>query len=670
MKNTPSHEELTQNLPTLFGHPTGLFALFFAEMWERFSYYGMRALLTLYMVKGFLSYSDNRAYAVYGVYASLVYMTPFFGGMLADHVLGQRVAVIIGGTLMALGHLLMGFESPMMFYLALAFIIIGNGFFKPNISTIVGQLYPAASRMRDGGFTIFYIGVNLGAAVSPLLCGYVGEQYGWHYGFGLATIGMLLGLAVFVAPTRLAQVLIGVTALAGAGGLMVLRTNQLIPFLFNSFTAICMLVAAGISITALFKAGLPEWAGLPPGGRTNWSKLALVLGGIVLAIPVITLLVSGFSIVTKSGDPVQLISPETITSVSAYFGGLKNVANIFLTEISKPAGLVLTTTGLLAAGYLIFETFRLETIARHRMVVALTLIFMSILFWAFFEQAGSSLNNFADRNIDRVAASRTITEADVGTVIRIQPTQEQLGYTNGDSIFTMTDLNALRQAEANKTNPSFEIEWKVHADNVGMGVAERNDEMAASIFQSVNAICILIFGLLMTTLWGFLGSVGMEPSTPVKFALGIMQVGLGFAAIWYGTLNCDARGMVDVTWLILGYVLHTTGELCVSPVGLSMVTKLSPKRLVSTTMGAWFLATAFAQYLAAIISQFTGAHSEDGKSSAIPPPIETVQVYGEVFKNVAIAALVGGVVCLLLSPLLKAWMHPEAPIEGDSKGGH
>ena len=191
--------------PSMFGHPTGLYTLFFAEMWERFSYYGMRALLLFYMLKGFLGFGDKDANAVYGAYTALVYMTPFFGGMIADKLLGARTSVVIGGLLMSAGHLLMTVQTDLMFFTALALLIAGNGFFKPNISTIVGSLYPPNSPKRDAGFTIFYIGINLGAAMAPLLCGYIGETYGWHYGFGLATIGMLVGLAVFVAPTILTQ---------------------------------------------------------------------------------------------------------------------------------------------------------------------------------------------------------------------------------------------------------------------------------------------------------------------------------------------------------------------------------------------------------------------------------------------------------------------------------
>ena len=174
-------------------------------MWERFSYYGMRALLVFYMIKGFLGYGDEQAYSVYGAYTALVYMTPFIGGMLADRILGQRRAIVIGGSLMAAGHLLMTIEHQWSFFFALALLIVGNGFFKPNISTTVGVLYPPGAKNRDDGFNIFYMGINLGAAMSPLLCGYVGETYGWHYGFGLATIGMLTGLAVFVMPNAITQ---------------------------------------------------------------------------------------------------------------------------------------------------------------------------------------------------------------------------------------------------------------------------------------------------------------------------------------------------------------------------------------------------------------------------------------------------------------------------------
>ncbi|HRA87308.1 MAG TPA: peptide MFS transporter [Planctomycetaceae bacterium] len=655
---------------TLFGHPTGLFTLFFAEMWERFSYYGMRALLVFYMTKGFLGYNDSRAYTVYGAYTALVYMTPFIGGLLADRLLGQRIAVIIGGLLMAAGHLVMGVSNNFAFYLAMALLIVGNGFFKPNISTIVGSLYPPGSHRRDGGFTIFYMGVNLGAAMSPLLCGYIGETYGWHYGFGLATIGMMTGLAVFVMPNFVTQSLIGAGAAGAVFALLYYRPDNTTAIIWNAFVAVCLALAGVISITALARGGLPASAGASR-NPVRPQTVGIVVIGIVIAVGLLMQFVSGFSLLTKSGEPAQLIGADTIDSFKSG-GPMTRIAGVFLEEISKPAGLLLAVTGFLAFGYLIIKTFTLDMVARQRMFVVLTLTFFSMLFWAFFEQAGSSLNNFADRNVDRVAESRTITESDVGQTIKLQPTQEQLGFSNGNVVFTMTQLNALRATDEHKKDVNFEIDWSVSQENVGMGIATRSEELAASMFQSVNAVCILIFGLVFTALWTFLADRGIEPSTPVKFALGLIQLGLGFAVFWYGASLSDSRGMVAAGWLVLGYVLHTTGELCLSPVGLSMITKLSPKVLVSTVMGAWFLATAFSQYLAAIISQFTGVEHEAGKENVIPIPLETVHVYGDVFKQIAIAACVCGVICLVLSPILKKWMHSDLPEDsGDAPaGGH
>jgi POT family proton-dependent oligopeptide transporter len=652
------------------GHPTGLFVLFFAEMWERFSYYGMRALLVFYMIKGFLQYNDARAYAVYGAYTSLVYMTPFFGGLLADRLLGARIAVIIGGVLMAAGHLVMTQQNPLLFYLALALLITGNGFFKPNISAIVGQLYRRDSSKRDGGFTIFYMGVNLGAALSPLVCGYIGERFGWHYGFGLATIGMLVGLAIFVMPTLVTQALIGLGALGTAYSLIVYRPDNTAAIVTNIAVAIALLIAAVIAIAALSLGGIPDEAGRPPSGRPK--HLPAVLVGIVVCVPLFTLFVSDFSIVRDDGEPLRLMSDETVDRVKAMSGRFGEVVGVFLAQITKPAGILLVVTGILSFGYLIVETFRLERIARQRMYVVLVLTFFSMLFWAFFEQAGSSVNNFTDRNVDRVAESEVVTPDQVGTTIRIQPTQEQLGYSNGDSVFTLTELDKLRKerrendededgGEDDEEPASVKIDWQVSEDDVGMGIADVSDELAASTFQAANPMYILLFGLVFTALWGYLGSRGLDPAPPYKFALGLMQLGLGFGAFWLGATNADSRGMVAVTWLLAGYALQTTGELCLSPVGLSMVTKLSPKVLVSTVMGGWFLATAFSQYLAAIISQFTGVSGEGEGEQMIPPPIETVTVYGNVFKQIAIAAIVSGIVCLVLAPLLHKWMHEKEP---------
>ena len=652
--------------PTLFGHPAGLYTLFFAEMWERFSFYGMRALLLFYMVKGFLGYGDSDAYAVYGAYTALVYLTPFFGGMIADRLLGARRAVVLGGLLMAAGHLMMTVENDIAFFAALALLICGNGFFKPNISTMVGTLYPAGSPRRDAGFTLFYMGINLGAAMSPLLCGYIGETYGWHYGFGLATIGMLVGLAVFVAPRRLTQALIAAGAVAGAIGLAFFRPDSPLQMGINLFVALALLVAGGLAWTALGRGGLPAAAGeardVPRLRQRVFAGLSrewLVYLGALAFVPVAMLFVSGFSPLMPGGEALALVPESTLEGLRAG-GSFAQVLAVFVAEMSRPAGLVLMAAGVVALGYLVMQTVRLDKVPRERMFVVLILTFFSLLFWAFFEQGGSSLNNFADRNVDRVTEARQIAPGEIGTTIRLQPTQEQLGYSNGEALFTLDALTALREANE---DPNFEIDWQVAADNVGMRLAERGAETPASVYQSFNPVYILLFGLAFTALWGYLGTHGREPPTPLKFALGLAQLALGFAAFWWGAVAADERGMVALQWLAIGYLLLTTGELCLSPVGLSMITKLAPARLVSTVMGAWFLATAFSQFLAAIIAQFTGVSGPEESAGAIPPPAETVDVYGGVFGGIALLAGVSAAICLLLSPLLTRWMHVGAEVE-------
>jgi POT family proton-dependent oligopeptide transporter len=546
----PPMGDAARQQETLFGHPVGLYTLFFAEMWERFSYYGMRALLVFYMIKGFLGMNDGRAYAVYGAYTALVYATPFVGGILADRLLGARRAVVWGGLLMAAGHAMMTVEREWAFYAALALLVCGNGFFKPNISAIVATLYPPDDTRRDGGYTLFYMGINLGAALAPLVCGYVGETYGWHYGFGLATLGMLTGVAVFVAPVRITQAMILCGALATSASLFWLQ-NSAWQLAVNGFVAVALAVAALCAVVALARGGLPADAGRPPAAASGRSLAPIALS-VAVALPLVALCV----------------------------------------RQSTVAGVVLAVFGGGALAYLLFEALRCERVERERMLVALVLMFFSMLFWAFFEQAGSSINNFTDRNVDRAFGAGGL--------------------------------------------------------------------VPASTFQATNPVFILLFGLAFTALWSWLAARRAEPSTPVKFALGLFQLGLGFGALWLGAERADANGMVSAAWLVLGYLLHTTGELCVSPVGLSMVTRLAPARIVSTVMGGWFLATAFSQYLAGLIAQLTGVRAEEGGAQLVPAPSETVHLYGDVFGQIAVSAVIAALCCFALSPLLVRWMHPEA----------
>ncbi|MBN8612886.1 MAG: peptide MFS transporter [Deltaproteobacteria bacterium] len=626
---TKSDGDVYEAPPTPFeqrvGHHPGLFALFFAEMWERFSYYGMRALLIYYMTKDFLDYSDERAYSVYGAYTALVYMTPFIGGMVADRLLGQRAAVIIGGSLMALGHLVMTIQNSTTFFVALALLICGNGFFKPNIGTILGRVYGGErlTPKRDGAFTIFYMGVNLGAAIAPLVCVYVGETYGWHWGFGLATIGMLIGLAIFVAPTIVTQSMIGVGAVLTALGLVYIGTVQDVFVLAaNVFVAVSLLVAMVFALWALSNGSVPVEIGQPKDRSTFGRNVSIVLA--VTAVAVAT-----FAWLCEHGDI---------------------------------AGQVLIVVGLAALGYIFYEAFRVTKIERERLFVILIMAFFSMLFWAFFEQAGSSISLFTDRNVDRVTEERLITQAEVGDTIDIVLSQEQVGFPIDGAVLTLDRLDTLR-AEAHERDET-EVRRSLAIEEAHVGMAIGGSEVPAGMFQATNPIFILIFGLVFTALWTALGKRGIEPSTPIKFVFGLAQLGLGFLVLWLGARSADGRGMVGMSWLVLAYLLHTTGELCLSPVGLSMVSKLAPGRMVATMMGAWYLATAFSQYLASVIATLTGVSEEEGGGAGtIPLPTETLDVYADVFLKIAIASGVAAVLLAALTPLIKKWMHEHETVE-------
>ncbi len=689
-ERSPSASTALDPASTFLGHPRGLFVLFFVEMWERFSYYGMRALLVFYMTKGFLGFGDKLAYGVYGAYTALVYATPFIGGMLADRLLGQRRAVILGGMLMAAGHLLMTVERSTAFYAALALLICGNGFFKPNISTMVGSMYPAGSPKRDGGFTIFYMGINLGAAMSPLICGYVGETFGWHYGFGLATIGMLAGLITFSVSRTLSRILIGLTAITTVAGMVWLGRSDLLNLAVNAPVGIALLVGAFISIAALASGGLPEGLGAPKDAsrmgmpafepiRTQPIPYYLAIIGGILLLQHVVVPQSEFAVILMLVGGFALLLPWLKAVHAVYLGTAAIVPVVaILVQNNEVAGLLLGVFGGGALLKLAADAFQAEKVERERLFVVLILMFFSMLFWAFFEQAGSSLNNFADRNVDRIVNGRVLTQADVGQPLTDVPiTQAFCGRKIDGKEWTLTTVEAAtkqaqdeaaQQASADKSNPGIPAvatgkpvvamlkSVDVTAEMVGMKVY--GTEIKASMFQAANPIYILSFGLFFTMAWGFLGARGLEPNTAIKFAFGLLQLGLGFGVVWFGAKNCSAHGFVAVSWLLLGYLLHTTGELCLSPVGLSMVTKLSPPRMVSTVMGAWFLATAFSSFLAGQIATLTGVgHGKEGGESVIPAPIDTVHVYGDVFGHIAIAAMISGVILLALSPLLVRWMH-------------
>ncbi|MCE2882415.1 MAG: peptide MFS transporter [Planctomycetaceae bacterium] len=702
--------------PANEGHPPGLFLLFFVEMWERFSFYGMKALLLYYLIKGFMKADDGQAYAIMGAYGALVYATPYIGGMLADRFLGARVAVIWGGVLMAAGHLLMTIEERWALFGALGLLIVGNGFFKPNISTMVGSLYPRGSSRRDAGFTIFYMGINLGAALAPLVCGYIGETYGWHYGFGLATIGMLLGIVTFVVPSKAASALILLASLLSVGAMIWSTMSDTQQLLLNLPVAIALLAAGAISFMKLQNGELPADLGRPRDARGEVTAPRLVLpiliGSALLAIPFAFL-------VDKNASPIL---------IEHSIGGEPSVYEF------RPGTWLLNILGVVAFSGLLWSAISARGLERSRMIVVLVLCFFSMLFWAFFEQGGTSISNFTDRNIDRVNGGTEVVAGQ--TYSDVSVTQEFLGVEVAGRTWTLTDIDVAQKAE--KATDEFAgyvvIDFKASEKDVKSGVtvdgaavvadqpyayimtwreflasptaplartsppeepakpaalpeaeaksagrvtfvADEGDakqglavgggEIKASVFQAANPTFILLFGPVFSWLWGALGR--RDPSPGVKFALGLAQCAAGFACLWWGAKACDSNGMVAISWLLLGLLLHTTGELCLSPVGLSLVTKLAPARIVSTVMGAWFLATSFSHLLASGIATMTGLKEDE--SGAIPPPLETVGTYGEVFGMIGIAALASALLVLMLSPWMTRMMDLNAD-ETPSGGAH
>jgi POT family proton-dependent oligopeptide transporter len=496
----PSEQPGGYDTKTILGHPRGLFVLFFAEMWERFSYYGMRALLILYLTKHWL-YSDKDASIIYGAYTALVYITPVIGGYLADRYLGQRKAVVFGAVLLTIGHFFMAFEGNgtghendpglNIFWLALSFIIVGSGFLKANISVIVGQLYPRTDVRRDGAYTIFYMGINLGAAIGTLIAGYLGETYGWGYGFGAAGFGMLLGLIVFV-----------------------------------------------------------------------WGKPLLMGKG-------------------ESRDPARLksmVGPLRFEWL-LYAIGLAAVVLIWgLIQYQEVVGSLLGVFGALLVAYVVFYAVtKLPREDRDRIFAALFLIFGSILFWALFEQAGSSLNLFTDRYVDRAG-------------------------------------------------------------------------VPASIFQSINPIYIILLGPIFAFLWVKLGRAGLEPSAPAKFGFAMLQLGAGFLVLVAGANAAGIDVPTPVIFIFLLYLLHTTGELCLSPVGLSAMNRLAPAHMASLIMGTWFFASATGNFAAGLIAAATGAESASGEAAGKDTVLD-------VYSTVGWIAIAVGVVVLAISPLIKKLMH-------------
>lgn len=501
MSTTSGNEAFTDDR-SFFGHPKGLSTLFFTEMWERFSYYGMRAILVLYMVatidRGGLGLDDITATAIYGLYTMFVYLLALPGGWLADNFLGQRKAIWYGGMIIAAGHFSMALPSNVSFFVGLMLIVIGTGLLKPNISTIVGGLYTdQESARRDAGFSIFYMGINLGAFLAPLVVGFFGEKVDWHLGFGIAGVGMVLGLIQFkLTEKNLQQVGIHPPVTHSDATLSRIKMG---------------LISAGVALTALV--------------------LMIATGGIE-------------------------INPLAIAQGSAY--------------------IILGLVAAFFAYVILFGKLSGEEI--KRVFVIIFLFFAAAMFWSGFEQAGSSLNLFAERYTNR----------------------EVMGWL-----------------------------------------------LPTSWFQSINSIFIILLAPVFGWLWVALANARKEVSMPVKFGLGLIQLGLGFfVLVFAANIALANEAGAGPGWLVLTYLLHTMGELCLSPVGLSSITKLSPKKFVGQMMGIWFMASALGNLIAGLLAGRFNDEAITANPSLLP----------EQFQMIFYTTAGVGLMALLISPVIKKLM--------------
>ncbi len=489
-----------------FGHPYGLSTLFFTEMWERFSYYGMRALLLLYMTAplaaGGLGFDAAQGGAIYGLYTSMAYMAALPGGWIADRLIGQRKAVLYGGIIIASGHFSMAIPSMVTFYLGLVLIVIGTGLLKGNVSVIVGQLYSAEDNRRDAGFSIFYMGINLGAFLAPLICGYLGQRVSWHAGFGAAGVGMTIGVV---------QYLLGGRHLGDKG--------------LRPVPAASAQAAADLRTRAMV------------GGGLFFAAMAIIgIGGYTGTLPV--------------------------TAVG----------------VADAAGVLLLLSTVVFFGWLLTSGAYTRA-ERKRLVVVAVLFLASALFWSVFEQAGSTLNLFADRNTDT-------------------------------TIFGMP----------------FPSSW----------------------FQSVNSFFIFTLAPVFAWIWVALARRGQEPTSPGKFVYGLVAVGLGFLILVVPASAAAAGGKASPLWLIATYLLHTIGELTISPVGLSAMTRLAPARIAGMVMGVWFLGTSVGNFIGGRAAGFY-------ESMALPT------LFGAVGGFAIVAALV---LLVFVGPLRRM---TEASVEGPAR---
>ena len=591
-------EELS-HVDEFLGHPKGLYVCFTTELWERFSFYGMKYLLLLYLTKYHL-FTDAMGLDVLGSYAGLVYALPLIGGMIADRFLGMRKSVVFGGIMLSLGHILMAVEGHQarfyaagttlvdnltlgsgemlaagtvlaedimmrdtaalkVFYFALALIVMGVGYLKPNISTIVGKLYSQDDPRRDSGFTIFYMGINIGSFSATLLCGWLGETFGWGYGFGAAGIGMIVGLFTFLYGQKYLM-----------GHAEPTEPEKLKKRFLGPINLEWSIYLLSLPVLGVF------WL------LVQHEPVVLITQNVFLIVAIVGLIL--YSMVHTKKDHNNTVA-YTIAAIAIISGICAVIANLHpIGGIEAYADQVLYLSIFLIVGFVIYGFLTHYSEEFGRTVVLMILILSTIVFWALFEQSAGSMTLYADRVVDRSVGNTTFTAAQFG---------------------------------------------------------------------SLNAGFIMLLAIPFAALWTWLAKKNLEPSTPVKFGLGILQAGLGFGALVMGGQFPDQAGQVAMIWLILAYLLHTTGELCLSPVGLSAVTKLSIGSVVGVSMGTWFLATALSETVATRIGKMAAIDTSVG---AIGDPAAALATYTQLFEFLMWFGLGAGTLVIVISPILRRWM--------------
>ena len=570
----------------VLGHPSGLFVLFFTEMWERFSYYGMRALLIMFFTaavmddgSGGWGWPREHAFAIFGTYVSLVYLSTLLGGYMADKKIGYRNAVVVGALLMALGHGCMALETSFFIYAGLTLLVFGSGFFKPNMTSIISEMYKDFPEKKDGAYTIFYMGVNAGAFLGILLCGYLGERVGWSIGFGLAGIFMLFGLLQFW-------------------------------FAQDIFGDVGLKPEKDVEMT---EEELAEGGPLNP-----FAPWQIVVGGIAAILGLVWII----------NDPVSKIS-----------GGNTNWLDFTVGGISGPT-VTIFTAFILFIILLVYRLTQYAAVTRDKLLAVCFFAFITIFFWAIFEQAPGSLTIFARDYTDR------ILEGGAGTVFKVANTLMTiipLGIITWVLYLLFKQTFGKYSLSNLFLSASFVIIWGIAIWMLWQQFQEVAPEIPASWFGVLNSLFIIAFAPLFSKWW----ESKYNPNANMKYAIGMFLLGLGMACVAIGASDIAPgakTASVSIIWLILVYFFHTMGELCVSPVALSYVSKLVPGRMIAFMFGIWYLAVAIGMKLAGVF----------GESSEAIAAEHGLSYFFWILTAIAVGM---GIFSIILYPVIKKLMH-------------